>query len=299
VRIWVTGGAGFVGSHLVDRLLVDGHRVDALDDLSAGRFANLSSAREHEGFSFHQIDVTVPELAVFAERIRPEVIVHLAGRVWRPGGFADPMAEARMTVVGVLSVLEAARPIGARVVGVVHATPETDEPPATPAEVSAWTVVDHLRIHRDTLAVETTCVSLANVYGPRQLSDGIGPVVANMIDAAVEGRSLEVHEGDHRRDLLFVDDAVEALVRCIELAPAGVIPVGSGATATPSEIAELIADCFDADDRPTVEAAPARGIDADRPPWPLAHTTATLQWSPWTSLETGLVQTLAARTEGE
>lgn len=294
MRIWVTGGAGFIGSHLVDRLLVDGHRVDALDDLSGGRFGNLASAREHVGFSFHQIDVLAPELVVLAERVRPDVMVHLAGRVWRPGGFADPTEEGRLAVVGVLNVLEAARRVGARVVAMVHATPETTDPPATPAEVSAWTVVDHLRVHREALGVETSCVAMANVFGPRQVSDGVGPLVANMVAAALDSRCLEIHQGNHSRDMLFIDDAVDALARCVERGPSGVLAVGSGRTTTPSEVAALISEMFDPEEPPLIEDVPARGLDADRPAWPLASAAAALDWAPWTSLESGIAQTLAA-----
>jgi UDP-glucose 4-epimerase len=300
VRVWVTGGAGFVGSHLVERLLSSGHRVDALDDLSGGRLANLSEARGRAGFGFHQLDVLETDLAALAERHRPDVVVHLAGRVWRPGGLPDPVAESRLTVLGCLAVLEAARRVGAFVVGVVHATPLTDEPPSLPAEVSAWTVADHLRVYAEVHAMDTVCVPLANVYGPRQVSDGTGPLVATMVGAALAGEPLVVHEGDHARDLLFVDDAVDALVRCVERRPAGMIPVGAGVVTRPSAVAELVLDALDlpaGEVRPPVERGPARPGDRDRPPWPTDVAREQLGWSPWTDLADGIAQTMAARRE--
>ncbi len=295
MRVWVTGGAGFVGSHLVDRLLADGHRVDALDDLSGGRLSNLAEARGRQGFSFHQIDVLAEELVALAERHEPDVIVHLAGRVIRPGGLPDPVEEGRLTVLGALRVLEAARGVGSCVVGVVHATPDTDQAPATPAEVSAWTVVDHLRLQREAYGVETVCVALTNVYGPRQQVNGRGPLVAAMVDNAAVGRPLEVHGGDHRRDLLFVDDAVDALARCVERRPHGVVPVGSGIVVAPSEVAALVAGGLADDSTPTVVTGPARTRDAARPPWPTEPARQLLGWEPWTPLEDGIAATVMAR----
>ena len=292
MRVWVTGGAGFIGSHLVDRLLRDGHRVDALDDLSMGRFANLADARALAGFGFHQLDVLGPDISLLAERHRPDVMVHLAGRTFRPGGVPDPVSEARLTVGGALNTLEAARAVGARLVGVVHATPETDVAPSTPAEISAWTVVDHLRVHGQIYDLETVCVPIANVYGPRQRVDGDGPLVAKMVAAALAGEPLVVHAGDHSRDLLFVDDAVDALARCVEGSCTGVIPVGSGRSTTPSSVAQIVIEAAGTDGQGQIVDGPARQPDADRPAWPMDLAAELLGWAPWTSLEHGVRQTV-------
>ena len=198
-------------------------------------------------------------------------------------------------MVGALRVLEAARAVGSCVVGVVHATPDTDQAPSTPAEVSAWTVVDHLRLQREAYGIDTVCVALTNVYGPRQQVSGGGPLVASMVDNAVEGRPLEVFGGDHRRDLLFVDDAVDALARCVDRRPAGVIPVGSGTVVAPSEVAAIVAGRLADDTTPQIESAPARRGDFARPPWPTEPARQLLGWEPWTSLRDGIAATVMAR----
>ena len=294
MRVWVTGGAGCLGSHLVERLLSEGHRVDALDDLSTGSLANLSAARGVDGFGFHQIDVTAGELPTLAARHQPDVIVHAAGRSVRPAGLADPLAETNATVVGTLSVLTAARLCGARVIAVVHATPDAADPPSTPAEVSAWTVVDQLRVHRTRLGVPTTCVVLANLYGPRQaVSDG-GPLVARMIDDLVVGRSLTINRGDHTRDLVYVDDAVDAVCRCLDRPDATVVPVGSGTIVRPSEVAAMLGEV--AGRRIEILDAAARRGDLDRPAWPLEPAAQQLGWAPWTELRDGLAACWAERS---
>lgn len=286
-----------MGSHLVEMLLNAGHRVDALDDLSVGRFSHLADARRRDGFGFHQVDVTGDELVPLAARHRPDVIVHLAGNPFRPGGFADPRAEASLTVLSALNVLAAAEAGGGAVVGVVHATPDASEPPSTPAEVSAWAVVDHLRIAHEMGGVPTTCVALSNVYGPRQRMQRSGPLVAAMLAAMTEGRPIVIDGGDHTRDLLFVHDAVDALLRCVERMPGGVVPVGSGTVTRPSAVAELLG-VVTGNAAIIVEGPPRIG-DRDRPAWPMGQAGERLGWQPWTSLEEGLRRCWDALADGE
>ncbi len=295
MRIWVTGGAGCVGSHLVEMLLNAGHRVDALDDLSTGRFSHLTDARRREGFGFHQVDVRGDELIGLAVRQRPDVIVHLAGNPFRPGGFADPRAEASLSVLSILNVLAAAQAVDGAVVGVVHATPDAVDAPSTPAEVSAWTIVDHLRIAHEVSGVLTTCVAISNVYGPRQRIVGGGPLVASMVAAIAGGGSVVIDHGDHTRDLLFVDDAVDALLRCVERMPGGVIPVGSGTVTRPSAVADLLARVAGVD--VSKVEGPERPGDRDRPAWPLDQASERLGWRPWTTLEDGLRRCWRAATD--
>src|ERR1700678_3185427 len=111
----VTGGGGFIGSTLVDRLLAEGHAVDVVDDLSSGSLANLAAARASGGeMTFHQLDIREPELLELTLRRRPEVIYHLAAQTSVTASVADPLRDADVNVLGTLRVLDAARAAGAR-----------------------------------------------------------------------------------------------------------------------------------------------------------------------------------------
>jgi UDP-glucose 4-epimerase len=114
MRVLVTGGAGFIGSNLVDRLLADGHEVAVVDDMSSGDQGNLAAAAGHSGFSLYEMGVAEPALAGVAEAWRPEVVCHLAAQISVRKSVAEPALDARINVEGTINVLEAARRAGAR-----------------------------------------------------------------------------------------------------------------------------------------------------------------------------------------
>ncbi|MFT7647960.1 MAG: UDP-glucose 4-epimerase [Candidatus Poriferisodalaceae bacterium] len=293
MRVWVTGGAGFVGSHICDRLLIEGHQVDAIDDMSSGDLSNLSGARRHGDFTFHQIDVRRPELVDLARRQRPEAIIHAAGYLERPGSLHSPREDTDVNIGSLLAVLAAARDVNARrVVAVVHATPDTTDPPHTPAEVNAWTVVDHLRIHQEQGWLDTVAAVVSNVYGPRQMVDDQGPLVARMVRQATLGLPLPVQgSGEQVRDLVYVDDAVSAIVSCLAAEPGSVIPVGSGTTISVNEVAEAVAAACGRDLDLVYE--PARMPDVNRLAWPTGVAMSLLRWAAWTDFEDGLSDVVA------
>ncbi|MHB1139328.1 MAG: NAD-dependent epimerase/dehydratase family protein, partial [Microthrixaceae bacterium] len=195
MRALVTGGAGFIGSNLVDRLLAEGHAVEAVDNLSSGRLANLADARanrDHE-FSFHQMDICDPAVAELLERRRPDVIFHLAAQIDVRVSVQDPVLDARINVLGTLNVLEGARRSGARKVvfassgGTIYGVVDPEDLPVTEAHsqhpvapygVSKKVATDYLHAYRELHQIEYTSLALANVYGPRQDPHGEAGVVA-------------------------------------------------------------------------------------------------------------------------
>src|SRR5262245_45915430 len=183
MRALVTGGAGFIGSNLVDRLLAEGHQVDVVDDLATGSLANLADARRDAGgnLSFHNLDIRAPELQSLAERQKPEVIFHLAAQVDVRVSVADPLRDADINILGSLNVLEAARKAGSRKVvfassgGTIYGNVEgRDLPikesqpqvPLSPYGVAKKVVGDYLVAYRELHQLEFTALALANVYGP-------------------------------------------------------------------------------------------------------------------------------------
>ena len=184
MKALVTGGAGFIGSTLVDRLLAEGHHVDVIDDLSSGSLANLADARAGGTgrVSFHQIDLVDDSVVDLVARRAPDVIFHLAGEPDPQMALAQPAREATTTIVGALHLLEGAR--AGHVAKVVFAssctiygevTP-TDLPvlethpqqPRSPQGVAKKAVTGYLTAYRELYDLEFTSLALATVYGPRQ-----------------------------------------------------------------------------------------------------------------------------------
>ncbi|MEX2627611.1 MAG: NAD-dependent epimerase/dehydratase family protein [Ilumatobacteraceae bacterium] len=290
----VIGGAGFIGSHLVDRLLADGDAVDVVDDLSTGSLANLASARAVGGeLKIHHLDAGSPDLdSLFAMR-RPDTVFHLAAV---PRRATDP-SELGGAIGRTLNVLEAARAHGvSKVVTAVPATAVYGAPAARdlplkerPLEprgvrgVVARAVVDLLDVYRSTAALEFTALALASVYGPRQCADG--GVVAAFLRAAADGTAPTVSgDGRQTRDFVYVDDVVDAIARAGRRGTGLVVNIGTGTQTAVRDLWRTIAGT--AGHEP--EIAPARPDELQRFAVSPVRARIHLGWSSWTSLDEGL-----------
>jgi UDP-glucose 4-epimerase len=245
VRALVTGGAGFIGSTLVDRLLAEGHAVDVVDDLSTGRLGNLADARSGGGeLSFHRLDIRAAELVDLMVRRRPEVVFHLAAQADVRVSVARPVFDAEINVIGSLNVLEGARAAGAAKVvfassgGTIYGDPQPDalpvkeshpQEPVSPYGVAKKVVTDYLRAYRDLHDLEFTSLALANVYGPRQDPHGEAGVVAIFADLLLRGEPVRIFgDGTQTRDFVFVDDVVDAFARAAERGGGLLLNIGTG-----------------------------------------------------------------------
>lgn len=289
----VVGGAGFLGSHLVERLLASDHGVDVVDDLSSGSLANLAEARALGGdLSIHTLDVCAAEFGELVSRRNPEVIFHLA---WDRDEL-DPVAAGR-AVQSMLAVLEAADRVDAKVVTTVPAVslygevaardqPVREGQPWSPIGIRgvlAQTVCSLLASYREERAVEYTVLALANVYGRRQRPRT--GVVAAFIDAAATGTAPMIHgDGRQTRDFLFVDDAVDALARVVDRGDGLVINIGTGRSTPVRDLWALI----DPEGRLSARFDNTRHAGVGR--FALAPTRARihLAWEAWTDLPSGL-----------
>jgi UDP-glucose 4-epimerase len=305
MKLLVTGGAGFIGSALVDRLVAEGHDVEALDDLSTGSLANLADARAERSrrFAFHQVDVRDPHVIDLMVRRAPEVVLHLAGQPHVPAAVAGPAADADVTVRGTVNVLEGARRAGARKVVVASSASLYGEVPArqlpakesqplapcSPAGASARAVLEYLRVYRHLHGLEHTALALANVYGPRQRPDGEAAVVAAFSSRLLAGEACTVHgDGEQNRDFVFVDDCVDALVRAVGRGDGLLVNVGTGVQTTINDLYAAVAATIGAD-RPARTAA-ARPGDVGRSALDPGRAAIQLGWSPWTPLAEGIAR---------
>jgi UDP-glucose 4-epimerase len=315
MRTLVTGGAGFIGSTLVDRLLAEGREVEVLDDLSSGSLSNLADARAERThrLTFHQIDV-VDERAVDLIAIRaPEVVYHLAGRAGVRRSVRRPLDDATVNVVGTLNVLEGARRAGSRKVVVAASggtaygevrprnLPAKEShalAPQSPHGVSARVVLEYLRLYRQLHDLEYTALALANVYGPRQLpadaddQDGVdGGVIATFAARLLAGEECTIHgDGEQTRDFLYVDDCVDAFVRAGERGDGLVINVGTGVETSVNDLYVAMASATGVD-RPARQAAAHAG-EVQRSALDAGRAAIQLGWRPWTPVEEGVARVL-------
>ena len=302
----MTGGAGFIGSHLCDRLLAEGKRVVAVDDLSTGRIANLAEARRYgPQFTFHTIDVRSEGLRPLFDRHRPEVVMHLAAQPSVPASLRDPIRDAAVNVMGLLNVLEAAAATGVRKLVFAAGAGVYGEPrklpvretslaagrPMSPHAVAKRVALHYLGYYRRERGVDHTALLLATVYGPRQVPIGDGPVVASFLSSMLAGQVPTIlGDGTQTRDFLFVDDAVHAFALAADEGSGAVLNVGTGVETSVTRLYELAAQATGFDGEPRFGAARSRG--AGRMVLDPALSARTLGWRPWTVLEDGLAATV-------
>ena len=295
----VCGGAGFIGSHLVDRLLADGHNVEVVDDLSVGSLSNLSEARANgSGLRFHHLDILAPEFSDLISIRQPSVIYHLALLPPSQTTTSEFLASTSL----LLAVLEAAQKHKIKKVvvalpanliyGEVHArqlpVKEGHKPePMGVAYVMANALVDLMAVYRESYDVEFTALAMTNVYGRRQRPrDG---VVAAFADSMQKNKSPVIYgNGRQTRDFLFIDDAVDALSRAMTKGGGLVINIGTGVQTSVQDLWNLMSASTTLGER----FKPARHGDLQRNSVNATRARIQLGWAHWTSVKAGIAELL-------
>ncbi|NIN63825.1 MAG: NAD-dependent epimerase/dehydratase family protein [Anaerolineae bacterium] len=299
MNVLVTGGAGFIGSHVVDALIEEGHSVVVIDDLSSGKRGHV-----HHDAKFRQLDIRSPDLeGVFAEE-RPEVVNHHAAQVDVRVSMADPIFDADVNVLGSLNLLECARRHGvekliyASTGGAVYGQPAylpCDEvhpvEPICPYGISKLAVEHYLYLYRQTHGLEYTTLRYANVYGPRQDPFGEGGVVAIFARQMVEGEQVVINgSGEQERDFVYVDDVVRANLVAMERGNGGTYNLGRGVGTSINELFATMQQMTGYADE-AVHGPPKPGetfkiyLDAGK-------ARAELEWESAVTLEEGLERTI-------
>jgi UDP-glucose 4-epimerase len=309
VRCFVTGGAGFIGSNLVDALLARGDEVTVVDDLSTGRRINLEGALA-AGAELAELDIRdAAALASLAAERRPQAIFHLAAQIDVRKSIEDPAFDAAVNVGGTANVLEAAR--GAEVGRVVFVSTggaiygegagqelpldeSTAIAPLSAYGQSKYAAEGYLALYERLYGLSTAALRLGNVYGPRQDPLGEAGVIAIFCGLLASGGQPRIFgDGTQTRDYLYVGDVVAAALAAAGSGVTGPLNLGTGREASVLELVEILARLGEREDFEP-EFAPPRAGEVQRIALDAGRAERELGWQPTTSLEDGLALTLRA-----
>ena len=308
MRMMVTGGAGFIGSNLVDRLLAEGHTVDVVDNLSTGSLANLAEARAtaaHQ-LTVHQMDIRSAELIDLIGRRRPQVVFHLAAQADVRVSVTDPVFDADVNLLGTLRLLEGARASEVeRVVfaasgGTLYGEPDLSElplkeslphRPLSPYGVSKKAAIDYLVAYRELHSLEFCALALGNVYGPRQDPHGEAGVVAIFAERLLRAQPITIFgDGEQTRDFIYVDDVVDAFVRGSTKGGGLLCNIGTGRETSVNELFREMAARAGVTAKANYE--PLRPGELLRVSLDPSRAGIQLGWHPWTELGAGTAAVL-------
>ncbi len=298
MRILVTGGAGFIGSNLVDALLDRGHAVTVIDDLSSGR-------REHvpEQANLIREDIRSPRLKDVFRDVQPEVVFHLAAQINVQNSLNDPCADADINVAGSLNLIELSRRFNVKKFifsstggamygdGVRWPTPEGVAPePVSPYGIAKFTVDQYLGFFYRQYGLRSVSLRYANVYGPRQTPKGEAGVVAIFCQRLMRGEPLLIFgDGKQTRDYVYVGDVVAANIAALSRAYNGTVNIGTSIQTSVNRLADTL-----------ISISGKRGLVRHRRGLPgevrksaldWKRAKKVLKWKPTVALRDGLTKT--------
>jgi UDP-glucose 4-epimerase len=299
MRALVTGGAGFIGSWIVDLLVEEGHDVAVVDNLVTGRRTNLNPAAR-----FYEADITDPRLAeVFAEE-RPEVVFHEAAQMSVKASTDDPIYDARINVIGLLNTLEACASSGVRKVvfassGATYGNPRRlpiderhPQRPESPYGITKMVAEHYLHYYALDRGLRYTALRYGNVYGPRQDPHGEAGVVAIFTRQLLTGQQPVIHwDGEQVRDYVYVADVARANLLAASRGDGGRYSIGTGKGTSVNQIHRYLCQAIGVDVEPRY--APRRPGDLRAAQFDPALARRDLGWTPETPLSEGLAATVA------
>ena len=308
MKILVTGGAGFIGSHLVDRLIEAGHRVVIVDNLSTGRRANLN-----KDAIFYESDICDPEIKGIFEKERPEIVFHLAAQISVRKSVEDPFFDAKVNILGSLNVIEnfiklyntipngfAGKKFvfvstGGVMYGDAEIMPTSEKNPARPIcpyGVCKNAVENYLNYYGKVLGLAYSVLRLGNVYGPRQNADGEAGVVAIFSRKMLAGKEPVINgDGLQTRDYVYVGDVVAALVKSMHDRAVGIYNIGTAREINVNYIFDKVKELTGS--KCAKIHGPFKSGDHKRGCLDASRAKKDLDWEPETKFEEGLELTVA------
>lgn len=299
MKILVTGGAGFIGSHIVDRLIEGGHEVHVLDSLLTGKKEYLDPRA-----TLHTMDIRDKDVLGLFEREQFEVLIHQAAQLDVRKSVQAPGYDADINILGFLNCMEAGRlnnlkkVVFASTGGAIYGEPQyapQDEShplrPISPYGITKLTTEHYLYYYFNTYNILPVILRYSNVYGPRQRSDGEGGVVSIFINKMMNGEAPTIYgDGEQTRDYVFVEDVADANVLAVNLTRPGTYNIGTGFETTVNTLVDELGKQVGPECSPVF--SPGRPGEQRRSVLSIEHARQELGWAPQVSFVEGLQRTI-------
>ncbi|MCX5778169.1 MAG: NAD-dependent epimerase/dehydratase family protein [Elusimicrobia bacterium] len=300
MKILVTGGAGFIGSNIVDELVNRGHSVAIVDNLSSGKKKNINPRAR-----FYKADITdAPAIDKIFKKERPEIIEHLAAQIDVRKSVADPGFDAKVNILGTLNILESGRKYGVKKVifsssgGTIYGDCGKKPPnesargnPLSPYGIGKYAIEFYLNFYAELYGIKYTILRYANVYGPRQDPHGEAGVVAIFAQRMLGNDSILIFgNGSQTRDYVFVKDVVDANIRALTRGDNEIINIGTGKLTSVRDLARMMSRSTGYKKAPVLK--PARPGELLRSFLDSRKAEKVLGWKPAVAIEKGLSVTL-------
>ena len=298
MNILVTGGAGFIGSHIVDAYINNNHNVVIIDDMSRGRkeFINPKA-------TFHQISISDPRLANIIQKEGIEVINHHAAQISVSDSVKNPVKDAESNIIGTLQLLQNAVECGidkfifASTGGAIYgeqdyfpAREDHPQKPTSPYGLSKLSVEGYLKFYKEQYGLKSIIFRYGNVFGPRQNPNGEAGVVAIFNNRLLKGQAPIINgDGEQTRDYIFVRDVVNANLLALKLNGSDTFNVGTGQETSVNELTHLILEV--AESNIDVQTSKKNNFEQRRSCLDYKKLKGSLDWSPKVSLKEGLSET--------
>lgn len=298
MRILVTGGAGFIGSHVAELCLKEGHYTVILDNLSTGTMDNVPA-----GTVFYEEDICSPALSEILRQENIDIVFHHAAQIDVQTSVKYPQVDARINIMGTINLLEACKQAGTK--KVVYASsaalygdpcylPVDENHPLQPQScygVSKQVPEQYLQVYSKLYGLDFTVLRYANVYGPRQAVSGEGGVVAIFINALLAGKTAQIYgDGEQTRDFIFVRDVARANLAAVHQGSGQVINISTGKATTVNELYKIIRETCQASYSP--EYKPERPGDIRHSYLDCSKAQTVLNWKPMVALGQGIKETV-------
>ena len=304
MKVLVTGGAGFIGSHAADALVGRGYDVHVMDDLSGGRRENVPDAA-----TFHALDIRSDEAAELIRQERFDALLHFAAQMDVRRSVADPRFDADVNVLGFLNLMEAGREAGLKKVvfastgGAIYGEPDPaindagpqpehhPQRPVSPYGITKLVTEKYLHFYETAYGIPYVALRFGNVYGPRQNPHGEAGVVAIFTERMLDGRQPVIYgHGEQTRDYVYVGDVVRAVLAGLDADGSDIVNVGTGRETSVNELFRALNAITEAGvDEVHAEGKPG---EQQRSVLDVSHAADALGWQPQVSLEDGLRETV-------
>jgi len=297
MKCLITGGAGFIGSHLLNRLIKEGHKVCVLDNLIASKKTNLNFK-----VPFYNVDIQDTKVSDIFKKEKPEAVFHYAAQIDTQKSIENPVNNAKINILGALNILENCKkfkikkiifPSTVGVYGEPKSLPIKENhslSPIAPYAITKLTIEKYLNYYQSQ-GLDFVVLRYSNIYGPGQPSDGGGRGIANIINRILKGEKPVVFgEGKQTRDFLYIEDAVSATIKAMRSPPGVIFNIGVNKETTIINLVKIISSLLNKEVKPLFRPLPRGVIIKSRVDFSKAKRE--LGWQPKYNLEKGLAKTI-------